>query len=145
MAGPMSGARRASALAAAWTGALALLALECALAPVSGPGRAFLIWSLPALPLAALTWGWLSRLEARPLRLPRVAAALVTLGWLAVAMLIATRVGSEWALDGLILRDPARRYAGIAMRWIPGVWGAAVSLAGLGGALEARYRLTRGP
>ena len=129
-------------LAAGWTAALALLAWEWTRSPLSGPGRAFLIWSLPALPLALLSWVWLRRLELRqlPLRVPL--AALVVVGWLAVALITATGLGAEWELDGIIRRNAPRRVAGQVLRWLPGVWGALLSLAGLAAALEARYRLT---
>jgi hypothetical protein len=48
------------------------------------------------------------------------------------------------ALDGLILREPGRRGMGIALRWLPVLFGVLVSVAGLSAVLEARYRLVHG-
>ena len=53
-----------------------------------------------------------------------------------------TAPGDEWLLDGLILRRPLQRAGGVALWWAPGVWGLALSIAGLAAALEARYQIT---
>ena len=138
----MSPSARVIALAVAWTAALALLAYEWTLTPLSGPGPAFVIWSLPAIPLAVLSWVWLRRLDLGRLRLGPPLAILVVLVWALVAVVITTEVGAEWELDGVILRNAPQRWAGIALRWLPGVWGALLSVAALAAVLEARYRLT---
>jgi hypothetical protein len=137
----VTGTTRAAILAAGWAAALTLLALEWTRTPLSGPGPAFLIWSLPALPLAALSWRWLRAFDVRQVRIPPAAVAAIVLGWIAVAALTASGVGSEWALDGLILRNAVQQWAGVGVWWLPGMWGAALSVAGLAAALEARYRL----
>jgi hypothetical protein len=138
----MSAAARVTALAVAWTAALALLAWEWTLTPLSGPGAAFLIWSLPALPLAVLSWAWLRRLDLGRLRLGPSLAVLVVVVWVFAALTTATEFGAEWELDGLILRNAPQRWAGIAFRWLPGAWGAVLSVGALAAVLEARYRLT---
>lgn len=137
----MTPARRVTLLAAAWTSALAWLAWEWARTPLSGSGPAFLAWSLPAVPLAALSWSWLRRLALAQLALRARLAALIAGAWAGVAAVSATRFGAEWVLDGLILRNPAQEAAGIALRWLPGATGAALSVGFLAAALEARYRL----
>ena len=138
----MNDTARVTALGAGWGAALAVLAYGWTRAAISGPGLAFLIWSLPALPLAALSWVWLRRLELRQLPMrPSLALVVVTV-WAAVALAVASGLGAEWELDGLILRSASRRAAGVGMRWLPGVWAALLSVAGLVAALEARYRLT---
>jgi hypothetical protein len=137
----VSATARVSVLALAWTAALALLAYEWTQTPLSGPGPAFVIWSLPALPLAVLSWAWLRRLDLGRLRLVPALAVLVALGWALVAILTTTEVGAEWELDGIILRNAPQRVAGIALWWLPGVWGALLSVAALAAVLEARYRL----
>ena len=110
--------------------------------PLSGPGRAFLIWSVLALPLGALTWAWIRRLALRRLPLdPRLLVLILAL-WLVVAAVTASAVGAEWELDGVILRNPLQRMAGVGLRWLPGVSGLVLSIAGLAVTLEARYRLT---
>ncbi len=137
-------ARGATVLAVAWAAALALLALEWTRTPLSGPGRALLIWSLPAAPLGAFTWAWL---RSRPVgRIPLgfgVVASIVVL-WTAVAAAVVMDPGAEWVLDGLILRCPLERFGGLALWWAPGIWGLALSVAGLAATLEARYQLSRG-
>jgi hypothetical protein len=133
---------RVTALAIGWTAALAVLAFVWTRTPLSGPGPAFLIWSLPALPLAVLSWTWLRQLDLRQLPLRAPLAVLVVVAWTAVALVTATGLGAEWQLDGIILRNEPKRIAGIALRWLPGAWGALLSVAGLAAALEARYRLT---
>ena len=138
----MSGTARVTALGAGWAAALATLAYQWTRTPLSGPGPAFLIWSLPAIPLAAVTWLWLRRLELRQLPMRAPLAALVVGAWAAVALLTATGLGAEWELDGIVLRNAPQRLAGVGLRWLPGVWGAQLSVAGLAAALEARYRLT---
>jgi hypothetical protein len=137
----VSPAARVTALAVGWTAALALLAYEWTLTPLSGPGPAFLIWSLPALPLAALSWTWLRQLDLGRLRLVPALAILVAVGWALVAILTSTGVGAEWELDGVILRNAPQRVAGMALWWLPGAWGALLSVAALAAVLEARYRL----
>jgi hypothetical protein len=132
---------RVNALALGWTGALALLAFEWTRTPLAGPGPAFLIWSLPALPLALLSWIWLRRLDLQQLPLRAPLAVLVVVAWSAVASIVAAGLGAEWELDGIVLRSDALRFAGIGLRWLPGVWGALLSVAGLAASLEARYRL----
>jgi hypothetical protein len=132
-------------LAVAWAAALALLAWQWTRTPLSGPGPAFLVWSVPAAPLALLSWAWLRALRLPQLPLRPSAAVLIAVGWSAVALVTAAGLGAEWELDGIVLRDPARRFGGIGLRWAPGAWGALLSLAGLAAALEARYRLTHPP
>jgi hypothetical protein len=143
MGGDVTETSRVTALAVGWTSALALLAYEWTRTPLSGPGAAFLIWSLPAVPLAALSWAWLRRIDLRQIPLRAPLAALVVAAWAAVALVTATGLGAEWELDGIVLRNTLRRAAGVGLRWLPGVWGALLSVAGLAAALEARYRLTR--
>jgi len=138
----MTQTTRVTALAVGWTAALALLAYEWTRTPLAGSGPAFLIWSLPALPLAALSWTWLRRLELRELPLRAPLAAALAAAWLTVSAVAASGLGAEWVLDGLILRNALQQGAGIVLRWLPGVGGAALSVAGLAAALEARYRLT---
>jgi hypothetical protein len=133
---------RVTALALGWTAALGVLAYEWTRTPLSGPGLAFVIWSLPAIPLAALSWVWLRRLELRQLPMRAPLAALVLAAWAAVALVTATGLGAEWELDGIVLRNAPQRVAGVGLRWLPGAWGALLSIAGLAAALEARYRLT---
>src|SRR5688572_27145313 len=141
MGGRLSVSARVTALAVAWTAALALLAYEWTLTPLSGPGPAFLIWSLPALPLAALSWAWLSRLQLGRLRLVPALEVVIALGWALVALATTSGVGAEWELDGVILRNAPQRLAGMALWWLPGAWGALLSVAALAAVLEARYRL----
>ncbi len=132
---------RVTTLAGAWAATLALLAVEWTRTPLSGPGPAFLIWSLPALPLALLTWRWLRRLALGRLEVGTGALVLILLGWAAIGAATAAGLGAEWVLDGIVLRNPLQRAVGLALRWLPGVWGAALSVAGLAVALEARHRL----
>lgn len=135
---------RVTALAAAWGGALALLAIEWTRTPVSGPGHAFLIWSLPAVPLAAFTWTWLRRLPVQRIPLGFSTLAPIIVIWAVVGVVTVNGTGTEWTLDGVILRRPLQRAGGIALWWAPGVWGLTLSVAGLAAALEARYQLARG-
>lgn len=141
----MSGVARVTVLVLAWAAALALLALEWTRTPLSGPGRAFLIWSIPALPFALITWWTLRRLPVGRIAVGAETLVALLIVWAVIGAMIAGGVGSEWALDGLILRKPLQHWAGLALRWLPGVWGAALSVAGLALTLEARHRLTHPP
>ena len=132
----------ATALAAAWAGALTLLALEWTRSPLTGSGRALLIFSIAALPLAAFTWIWLRRFPALRIPLGFGTLALIIVAWTAAGMIAVTAPGDEWLLDGLILRRPLLRAGGVALWWAPGVWGLALSIAGMAAALEARYQIT---
>ena len=67
---------------------------------------------------------------------------LIIVAWATVGAIAVAAPGDEWLLDGLILRRPLQRAGGVALWWAPGVWGLALSLAGLAAALEARYRIT---
>ena len=134
--------RTATALAAAWAGALTILAFEWTRSPLTGSGHALLIWSIAALPLAAFTWIWLRRLPRLRIPLGFGTLALIVVMWTAAGIIAITTPGAEWLLDGLVLRRPLQRAGGVALWWAPGVWGLALSLAGLGAALEARYQIT---
>jgi hypothetical protein len=104
----------------------------------------FLVWSAVAAPLTLWSWQRLGRWKIR--RVPRSTAALVTLGglWLAIAWIARSPLPTIWAMDGLILRQGALRTAGLGLQWLPGLFGFALSVAGLSAALEARYRLAHG-
>ena len=134
--------RTATGLAAAWAGALTLLAFEWTRSPLTGSGRALLIWSIAALPLATFTWIWLRRLPTLRIPLGFGTLALILVAWTAAGTIAITTPGAEWLLDGLILRRPLQRAGGVALWWAPGAWGLALSLAGLAAALEARYQIT---
>ena len=110
----------ATALAAAWAGALTLLALEWTRSPLTGSGRALLIFSIAALPLAAFTWIWLRRFPALRIPLGLGTLALIIVAWAAAGMIAVTAPGDEWLLDGLILRRPLLRAGGVALWWAPG-------------------------
>ena len=135
--------RPALGMAVAWAAVLGLLAYLWANSPLSGPGRVFLIWSLPALLLATVTTFWIRRLQLRRLRLGPLAFVAITAAWVGAAVIALTGAGAEWAMDGLILRRRELRLLGVAVQWLPGLFGLALSLAGLAAALEARYRLAR--
>ena len=132
----------ATALAAAWAGALTLLAFEWTRSPLTGSGRALLIFSMAALPVAAFTWIWLRRFPALRIPLGFGTLALIIVAWAAAGMIVVTAPGDEWLLDGLILRRPLLRAGGVALWWAPGVWGLVLSIAGLAATLEARYQIT---
>src|SRR5690606_3358264 len=83
----------ATALAAGWAAALALLAALWVASPFSGPGSMFLLWSLPALALAAYTVVWLRRLRLRQLPLGPVLLAVVGLLWLGALWVAASGTG----------------------------------------------------
>lgn len=137
-------ARPAIALAAVWTGALIVLAALWIRSPFTGPGPMFLAWSALAFPLSVWSWARFRRWNVR--QTPRGAGALVGLGtvWILVAATSLSLRPALWALDGLILRQPALRAVGMGLQWLPGVFGLTLSVAGLAFALEARYRLARG-
>jgi hypothetical protein len=123
---------------------LVLLAAAWIVSPVAGVGPSFLAWSVPAA--ATLWWSWrsLDRLGVRQVpRGPGILAAVVTL-WLLAAWLAAADLGAEMALDGLILRRPTERFLGSLLEWVPGLYGLALSVAGLAAGLEARYRVAHG-
>ena len=138
----MSDVDRMTTLASGWALALAVLAFAWARTPLVGSGPAFLAWSVPALVLAALSWSWLRRAELPALRLTASQAAGGVVVWAALLAVTLGGVGAEWALDGLILRNTPQRLAGLGLRWLPGLFAALVSVAGLAAALEARYRIT---
>jgi hypothetical protein len=101
----------------------------------------FGLWSVVAVPLAL--WS-LTRARAWGLGpLPGGLALLLATGlaWLAAAWAATSPLPAEWAIDGLILRDDGRRLAGVALAWLPGIFGLTLSVAGLAAALEARHRL----
>ena len=134
----------AVSVAAPWAAMLALLAALWIRTPLSGPGAMFLGWSAPALALTAFSAWWLRRLA-----LPQVRVSAARLGTLlalwtgaAAAALLLTDVAAELALDGLILRRPLERAAGVAIGWVPGLFGLGLCVLGLVAALEARYRIT---
>lgn len=126
---------------AAWAAALALLALRWVRTPLSGPGPMFAVWSVPALALAVVTWNWLRRLQIRQLPVGRGTLVLIVVLWAGAGAIALTGAGAEWVMDGLILRRPVQRITGTVVQWLPGLFGLAVSLAGLTSALEARYRI----
>lgn len=134
----------ATALAGAWTAALVVLAVLWVRSPYTGPGYMFVLWSAVALPLTVLSW--LRFRSWRVRQVPRSTTFLATtiLFWTAVAVLSASGVGAEMALDALIMRETGMRSLGKALEWLPGVWGALLSVGGLAAALEARYRLAHG-
>jgi hypothetical protein len=125
----------------AWIGALIGLAVLWVGSPWTGPGPMFLSWSAPASLLFIVTWIWLGRL-AIP-EVPRGVSMLVTIVivWTACVWLLGTGVAAEMALDADILRQPIRRQVALALEWLPGLFGLALSVAGLSAALEARYRV----
>ena len=130
---------------AAWIAALALLAVLWIRTPLSGPGPMFAIWSAPALVLAAVTARWLRRLALPQIRVTPARLLVLALLWgiAAAAGLLLTTTAAELALDGFILRRPLLRAAGLALGWLPGVFGLALCVIGLAAALEARYRIAR--
>jgi hypothetical protein len=152
MSAPSGGAATGSTaialgLAAGWAATLTLLAGLWIGTPLSGPGPMFVLWSLPALALAAFTAWWLRRLALAQLRVTRGRLAALALLWLvaAVAALLLTDAAAELALDGFILRRPLLRAAGLGVGWVPGLFGLALCVVGLVAALEARYRIANGP
>ena len=102
----------ATALAAAGAGALTLLAFEWTRSPLTGSGRALLIFSMAALPVAAFTWIWLRRFPALRIPLGFGTLALIIVAWAAAGMIEVTAPGDEWLLDGLILLRPLLRAGG---------------------------------
>ena len=138
----MSDIDRMTTLACGWALALAVLAFDWARMPIEGSGQPFLIWSVPGAVLAVLSWSWLRRTGVRSVHVTERQATLLAVLWAALALLIATHAGDEWALDGLILRNTPERLAGVLLKWVPGILGALVSIGGLAAALEARYGLT---
>ena len=136
----------AVALAAAWAAALALLAALWIRTPLSGPGTMFVAWSAPTLALTLLSGRWLRRLALPQVAVTRGRIVALALGWLVAgaAALLLTDAAAELALDGFILRRPLARASGLAVGWLPGVFGLALCVLGLAAALEARYRIAHG-
>ncbi|NNL67022.1 MAG: hypothetical protein HKP30_12315, partial [Myxococcales bacterium] len=120
--------KAAALLAALWAVALALLAGAWIQSPFTGPGPMFGLWSAVAIPLALWSlgrpraWG----LGALPGGVPLLLA--VAIAWLAAAWAATSPLPAEWAIDGLILRNDGMRRAGIALAWLPGVFGLALSV-----------------
>lgn len=141
---PASTARPAVVLAGAWTGALILLAAVWIRSPFTGPGPMFLAWSAVAFPLTLWSWSRFRRWGVRQAPRSGGAVVAVAVAWAVVATAALSGRPAIWALDGLILRQPGLRAAGVGLQWLPGVFGLALSVAGLALALEARYRLRRG-
>ena len=81
----------------------------------------FLGWSAPALALTAFSAWWLRRLA-----LPQV------------------RVSSARCWRSGPARRPLERAAGVAIGWVPGLFGLGLCVLGLVAALEARYPITHG-
>ncbi len=131
-------------VAIAWAGALALLAALWVRSPISGPGRMFVAWSVPALALTLFTSWWLGQLTLVRLRPSRALMGAVIGLWASATVITLAGAGAEWALDGFILRRPLQRAVGIGIVWLPGLFGLTLSVAGLAAALEARYRIAHG-
>jgi hypothetical protein len=62
-----------------------------------GPGPAFFLWSLPALPLAVMTWTWWRRLGLVRTHAPVLAAGIA---WL--LLLVGARVTWYWSLSPVL-------------------------------------------
>jgi hypothetical protein len=133
---------RMTTLACGWALALAVLAFDWARMPIEGSGQPFLIWSAPGIVLAVLSWSWLRGSGVRSVHITERQATLLAVLWAALALLIVTHAGDEWALDGLILRNAVESLAGVLLKWVPGIIAAVLSIGGLAAALEARYALT---
>lgn len=101
----------------------------------------FLSWSGPAGALFAVTWIWLGRLAIR--EIPRGVSLFVAIviAWAVCAWLVGSGTAAEMALDADILRQPVRRRVAVVLEWLPGLFGLALSVAGISAALEARYRV----
>ena len=128
---------------AGWAAALTLLAALWIGTPFSGPGRMFLIWSIPTLALTAFTIRWLRGLALPQVRVTRAKLVLIAALWAiaATAALLLAEAGAELALDGFVLRRPLLHAVGLSFAWIPGLFGLALCVTGLASALEARYRI----
>lgn len=137
-------ARPAVVLAAAWTGALVVLAAVWIRSPFTGPGPMFLAWSAAALPLLVWSWSRFRRWGVKQAPRSRAALLAVAVAWVGVALAARSGQPAVWALDGMILRQGGLRALGLGLQWLPGVFGLLLSVAGLALALEARYRLARG-
>ncbi|HEX9884844.1 MAG TPA: hypothetical protein VGA70_00075 [Longimicrobiales bacterium] len=132
---------QAVGLAVLWGGLLILLAVLWVQSPFTGSASMFLGWTLPGAALLAGTWFWLEARKIRNVPRGRWPMGTVAAAWILTAWVVLAGVGPELALDGLILRDPARRALGTVLRWLPVVFAAALSTAGLAATLEARYRI----
>lgn len=139
--GPSDGGRAATALVVLWTVLLLLLAYLWVQSPFTGPGPMFQVWSLVAVPLVVWSWSRARRWEVR--QVPRSTTFLLALGlvWIGFGMLSGAAFPGVMALDGLLLREPMIRWTGRTLQWLPGLFGLALSVAGLVGALEIRYRV----
>lgn len=136
--------RPAEWLAGAWASALVVLAGLWIRSPFTGPGPMFLAWTVVAAPLAAWSWNRFRLWNVR--QVPRSVLFLTGLAvaWAAVAALAASELAAEMALDGLVMRNAPQRLIGRGLQWLPGLFGLALSVAGLAAALEARYRIRHG-
>jgi len=125
----------------AWIGTLTALAVLWVRSPWTGPGPMFLSWSWQAGALFAVTWIWLGRLAIQ--EIPRGVSLLVAivLAWAVCGWLVGSGTAAEMALDADILREPVRRHIAVGLEWLPGLFGLALSVAGISVALEARYRV----
>ncbi len=137
----MSPRGQASGLLLAWIGALIGLSVLWVRSPWTGPGPMFLSWSGPAAALFASTWIWLGRLAIEQVPRGRFVLMTVLILWAVCGWLAVSGVAAEMVLDADILRQSFRRRVGIGLQWLPGIFGLALSVAGLAAALEARYRV----
>lgn len=139
----MSARTQVGVVLAGWVSALLILAALWVRSPWTGPGPMFLGWSAPAALLFGGTWTWLGRIGVTQVPRGRALLTTVALMWAAAAWLAASGIGTEMVLDADILRRPFERRVGVALEWLPGVFGLALSVAGLSAGLEARYRVSR--
>jgi hypothetical protein len=141
---PAASPHAATLLAVLWAVALALLAGAWIQSPFTGPGPMFGLWSAVAAPLALWSLGRPRAWGLGPLPGGVPLLVVAVLAWATAGWASASPLPAEWAIDGLILRDAGTRRAGLALAWLPGVFGLALSVAGLAASLEARYRLAHG-
>ncbi len=104
----------------------------------------FIVWSVPVGGLTVGTLVWFGRVGVHHVPRGMAVRGTVVTFWVAAAWLATSGMGSELALDGLILRDSTLRATGVVLDWLPGGFGLLLSLAGLVAALEARYRVVHG-
>lgn len=139
-AGPTQGVAVASALL--WAVTLAWLGVLWVNSPFSGQAPLFGLWSLTALPLAAWTLGWL-RKAGVGLSPPGGWIGVLVALWTAAGLVAILDPGTEMALDGLVLRQPLRRWMGRVLQWLPAAFGGVVTLTGMVISFEARSRIGR--
>ena len=138
-------ASAATAFVVTWTVTLVALAFLWSRTPFLGTGLAYTIWSIPAVIVTTVTWRWIRERAIAQIPHGPWLLSTVILAWLVTLGLALSGIGADLALDGLILRQNVLRHAGRMLTWLPMVFGALLTVAGLAASLEARYRIVNDP